>query len=226
MDDALSEQYRRRFAATRDYRDAVWRLLVERCFQRWVGTGERVLDLGCGWGEFSRHIRAGSRFAMDLNPDAAALLDPGVHFLRQDCAAPWPLAAASLDVVFSSNFLEHLPDKAAVAATLGEARRCLAPGGRIVLVGPNLRHTGGAYWDFWDHHVPLTERSLAELLTLCGFRVEQALPRFLPYTMSQGRNPPLALVALYLRLPWLWPLLGKQFLVVGRIDAAAGAVPA
>lgn len=226
MDDALSEQYRRRFAATRDYRDAVWRLLVERCFQRWVGPAERVLDLGCGWGEFSRHIRAGSRFAMDLNPDAAALLDPGVHFLRQDCAAPWPLAAASLDVVFSSNFLEHLPDKAAVAATLGEARRCLAPGGRIVLVGPNLRHTGGAYWDFWDHHVPLTERSLAELLTLCGFRVEQALPRFLPYTMSQGRNPPLALVALYLRLPWLWPLLGKQFLVVGRVDAAAGAVPA
>ena len=226
MDDALSEQYRRRFAATRDYRDAVWRLLVERCFQRWVGPAERVLDLGCGWGEFSRHIRAGSRFAMDLNPDAAALLDPGVHFLRQDCAAPWPLAAASLDVVFSSNFLEHLPDKAAVAATLGEARRCLAPGGRIVLVGPNLRYTGGAYWDFWDHHVPLTERSLAELLTLCGFRVEQALPRFLPYTMSQGRNPPLALVALYLRLPWLWPLLGKQFLVVGRVDAAAGAVPA
>jgi len=226
VDDALSEQYRRRFAATRDYRDAVWRLLVERCFQRWVGPAERVLDLGCGWGEFSRHIRAGSRFAMDLNPDAAALLDPGVHFLRQDCAAPWPLAAASLDVVFSSNFLEHLPDKAAVAATLGEARRCLAPGGRIVLVGPNLRHTGGAYWDFWDHHVPLTERSLAELLTLCGFRVEQALPRFLPYTMSQGRNPPLALVALYLRLPWLWPLLGKQFLVVGRVDAAAGAVPA
>ncbi len=226
MADALSEQYRRRFAATRDYRDAVWRLLVERCFQRWVGTGERVLDLGCGWGEFSRHIRAGSRFAMDLNPDAAALLDPGVHFLRQDCAAPWPLAAASLDVVFSSNFLEHLPDKAAVAATLGEARRCLAPGGRIVLVGPNLRYTGGAYWDFWDHHVPLTERSLAELLTLCGFRIEQALPRFLPYTMSQGRNPPLALVALYLRLPWLWPLLGKQFLVVGRVDGAAGAAPA
>ena len=226
MDDALSEQYRRRFAATRDYRDAVWRLLVERCFQRWVGPAERVLDLGCGWGEFSRHIRAGSRFAMDLNPDAAALLDPGVHFLRQDCAAPWPLAAASLDVVFSSNFLEHLPDKAAVAATLGEACRCLAPGGRIVLVGPNLRHTGGAYWDFWDHHVPLTERSLAELLTLCGFRIEQALPRFLPYTMSQGRNPPLALVALYLRLPWLWPLLGKQFLVVGRVDAAPGEAPA
>jgi SAM-dependent methyltransferase len=159
---------------------------------------------------------------MDLNPDAATRLDAGVRFLEHDCTSPWPLPDASLDLVFSSNFLEHLPDKAAVAAALREARRCLAPGGRIVLVGPNLRFTGGAYWDFWDHHVPLTERSLAEGLELFGFRVEECIPRFLPYTMSQGRNPPLPLVSLYLRWPWIWRFAGRQFLLTARVDESPG----
>ena len=33
--------------------------------------------------------------------------------------------------------------------------------------------------------------------------------------MARDGNPPLWTVSLYLRLPWLWPVLGRQFFVVG-----------
>jgi ubiquinone/menaquinone biosynthesis C-methylase UbiE len=214
--DALSEQYNRRFEAAQAYRDGVWQTILKARLQNWVGEDRDVLDLGCGWGEFIRNVQARSRHAMDLNPDAAGLVGEGVSFIQQDCSQTWPLQDASLDVVFSSNFIEHLPDKAAIETTLVQARRCLREQGRIIFLGPNVRYVPGAYWDFWDHHVPITDKSLVELLELSGFEVEQSIPRFLPYTMSEGREAPLALVRLYLALPIFWPLLGKQFLVVAR----------
>jgi SAM-dependent methyltransferase len=212
----LARQYERRFAAQADYRDRVWRVLVDVVFQRYVPESGAVLELGCGWGEFINHVRASRRAGMDLNPESRARLQSGVEFLHQDCSAEWPVADGSLDVIFTSNFFEHLPDKASLARTLRQALRCLKPGGRLICLGPNIRYLHGAYWDFWDHYVPLTEKSLVEVLELTGFTIERALPRFLPYTMSRERNPPLWTLRLYLRLPFVWPLFGKQFLVVGR----------
>jgi SAM-dependent methyltransferase len=151
---------------------------------------------------------------MDLNPDAARQLDPRVRLLAQDSSTPWALADGVLDLVFTSNFFEHLPDKAALARTLAEIRRCLKPGGRLVALGPNIKFLPGQYWDFWDHFVPLTERSLVEGLAATGFCVERMVGRFLPYTMSSGPRYPLVLLRLYLRLPLLWRVFGRQFLVI------------
>ena len=100
--------------------------------------------------------------------------------------------------------------------TLKESFRCLKPGGRILCLGPNIRFIHGAYWDFWDHIIPLSDRAIVEILKLTGFTVERVVPRFLPYSMSQGLRAPVALLSIYLRLPVMWRLLGKQFLVVGR----------
>ena len=121
-----------------------------------------------------------------------------------------------MDVVFTSNFFEHLETKQDLRNTLLEARRCLRPGGRLIAMGPNIRYTGGAYWDFFDHYLPLTELSLAEVLREVGFEVEEQVARFLPYSMSQGAQKPVWTLRLYLRLPFLWPLFGKQFLLVAK----------
>src|SRR5258706_16479280 len=87
----------------------------------------------------------------------------------------------ALDVVFTSNFLEHLPHKDAIRRTLLEVYRCLKPGGRFIAMGPNIKYVPGEYWDFFDHYVPLTELSLAEGLSNCGFGIERKVGRFLPY---------------------------------------------
>jgi len=209
-------EYRQRFAAQAAYRDSVWKILVAEFFQSYIAPEAAVLDLGCGWGEFIRHIQAKRKIAMDLNPDMPARVGPGVETSLQDCAETWQIPDSSLDVVFTSNFFEHLPDKNALRRTLLQARRCLKPGGMIICLGPNIRFLPGTYWDFWDHFVPLTDRSMAEILTLTGFTVERVEPRFLPYSMSQGFKPPVALISLYIRLPIFWRVFGKQFLLVAR----------
>ncbi len=66
----LQRIYHRRFGQTSAYRQRVWQVLSASFFNRWIAPDATVLDLGCGYGEFINHIRAGEKFAMDLNPDA------------------------------------------------------------------------------------------------------------------------------------------------------------
>src|SRR6476660_10376897 len=121
---------------------------------------------------------------MDLNPDTAELAAPGIGVLLQDCSEPWPIAPDSLDTIFSSNFFEHLPAKIALESTLRHAYRALRQRGKLILMGPNIKYVPGAYWDFFDHYVGLTDLSMAEALRTCGFEVEKRVGRFLPFTMA------------------------------------------
>jgi SAM-dependent methyltransferase len=212
--EQLRETYRRRFEPHEDDRRRVWGVLVADHFSRYLGGVTSVLDLGCGFGHFVNQVDVAERHAIDLNPDVARRLDPGVQLHSQRADDPWPLEDGRLDLVFTSNFLEHLPSPAAMTATLAEAHRCLRPGGRIICMGPNIRVVGGAYWDFFDHVIPLTERSMAEALELAGFEIESSLARFLPFTMVGRKPPPSALIRLYLRIRPAWRVLGAQFLVV------------
>ncbi|HEY5043521.1 MAG TPA: class I SAM-dependent methyltransferase [Verrucomicrobiae bacterium] len=210
----LQRIYRQRFHATSAYRNRVWQVLTRLFFNRWIPAGAVVLDLGCGYGEFINHIEARQKYAMDLNPDASQHLAPAVRFFEQDCSVTWPLPENSLDTVFTSNFFEHLPDKECLKRTLRQIFRCLKPGGRLIAMGPNIKYLPGLYWDFFDHHTILTEASLGEVLEMEGFVLQQVTPRFLPYTLVNAPEYPLFLLRLYLALPWLWPLKGRQFLVI------------
>ncbi|HSU56125.1 MAG TPA: class I SAM-dependent methyltransferase [Candidatus Dormibacteraeota bacterium] len=210
----LKRIYEARFRATADYRRAVWSVLISQCFQTLVPRQGVVLDLGCGYGEFINQIECGSRLAMDLNPDAPNRLRADVKCFLQDCSTRWPMEDNSLDVVFTSNFFEHLPDKAALGRTLDEAYRCLKPRGRLVAMGPNIKYLPGPYWDFWDHYLPLTDLSLREALMNRTFKIERCEPRFLPYTTSGNPRYPLFVVHAYVAFPPIWRIFGKQFLVV------------
>jgi SAM-dependent methyltransferase len=210
----LQRIYDARFATNLAYRDRVWGILVQEFFQQFVQSNDRVLDLGAGYGEFIRHIACAEKFAMDLNPDTKRRVGANVTLFEQDCSMRWPLAESALDVVFTSNFFEHLPDKAALGRTLDEVMRCLAPGGRLIAMGPNIKFLPGSYWDFWDHYVPLTELSLAEALETRGFKMNRVEDRFLPYTMANGPTYPPAFLRAYLRIRPAWKIFGRQFLVV------------
>ena len=212
----LQRAYQMRFSGNRAYRNGLWRILCRQFFARFIAPDMHVLDLGSGWGEFINHIQAAKKLAMDLNPDSRQWLSPEIQFLHQDCSRPWQVPSESLDAVFTSNFLEHLPSKVLVEQTIAEAYRCLKPGGALICMCPNIKYLPGAYWDFWDHFIPLTELSIAELFRLSGFDIQRQTPRFLPYSMSTRINPPLLFVRLYLMFPILWPFFGKQFLVVGH----------
>lgn len=215
--DELSELYQIRFAQEElPRKNAIWQEICSGFIQRFIKPSDTVVDVACGYGEFLNNIQAREKIAVDLNPDARKFLQEDVEFHHCAATALGNVVQGRADAVFTSNFLEHLPDKPTLDVFLDQVLLALKPGGRYLILGPNLRYLPGEYWDFYDHHLGLTHLSLSEALKLRGFEVEVCIDRFLPYT-TQGALPthPL-LVRAYLKVPFAWRLLGKQFFIVAR----------
>lgn len=213
----LAQLYDGRFtAAELEGKRQLWEALCRGFLDRYIDQDDTVLDLAAGSCEFTNACRAGRKIAVDLNPDTARYArDAEVVIAPSDNMAQ--VASGSVDVVFTSNFFEHLPDKRALMRTMQECHRVLRPRGRLLVMMPNLRYTGQRYWDYFDHHLPLTHVSLAEGLQLAGFDPEEVIPRFLPYTVKDSPVPVRAgLVRLYLRLRPAWRIFGQQMFVAAR----------
>jgi SAM-dependent methyltransferase len=199
----------------RSAKEAVWREIGRFLQRRYIPRSSRVLDIGTDLGYFIRNIDAAERWASDLRDTSASMPD-GVRFLQSDGLSLADVAPNDyFDVVFMSNYLEHLDSAESVIEQLRVARRLLRDGGRVVVLQPNIKLVGPSYWDFIDHRVPLTEESLVEAAAFAGFEQSEVIGRFLPYSVK-GRLPahPL-LVRTYLAFPPAWRLLGKQTLYVG-----------
>jgi SAM-dependent methyltransferase len=216
----LQKIYAERFEKTGiDKRKRVWALLCNDFFNDLVGPDKTVLDLACGYGEFINSINAKKKIAVDLNPDAPDFVDADVEFHASPATDLPFLQTGTVDVVFTSNFLEHLHDKGECDHVFAEVLRVLRPGGRFIVMGPNIRYAYKEYWDYYDHYLPLSHLSLAEGLTQAGYRVVQVIPRFLPYTMNSSMPTSDFLVRAYLRLPFAWRFFGKQFLEIAEKPA-------
>ncbi len=194
-------------------KDAVWKVLCERFFQSMIRETDTVLDLGAGQAEFLRHIRAGTRIAVEAYPDPRAAMPAGIRLVIQPSWDLSEVGTQTVNVVFASNFFEHLPDKEKLLDTLLEVHRVLVPAGRLLILQPNLAFLHGRFFDFLDHNLPLTHLSMVEALALTGFRVARMIPRFLPFT-TRSRIPQAPwLVRLYLLCPPAWRILGKQMFI-------------
>lgn len=216
----LSALYQARFsAAEREAKAALWQALWDGFFVRYVPADATVLDLGAGSCELINCVRARRRVAIDANPDVARHAADGVetHVLPLGRLLD-AVALGSVDVAFASNVFEHMRSPEALLDVLGLVRAALAPRGRLIVMQPNVRLTGGAFWDFFDHTLPLTEKGMAEAMTLAGLRVVESRARFLPYTTKSRLPQTAGLVRLYLRLPIAQWLFGKQMLVIAQLD--------
>ena len=220
QDLQLDKLYSQRFPDSElKNKHAIWQVLCTDFFSRYVKPTDTVVDIGAGYCEFINNIVAKEKIAVDLNPDVSRFAARGVRIINDSCIAIAHLDADSVDVVFMSNFLEHLPSKQMVLDTFREAHRILRAGGRIVILQPNIRFLYAEYWDYFDHHTALSDRSLVEGLQLTGFTPTVVIPRFLPYTTKSRLPQAPWLVRLYIKIPLAWRFLGKQAVVVAEKTA-------
>jgi SAM-dependent methyltransferase len=209
--------YRYRFAESDlPAKNRIWKTLCDTYFHKIFDQSETVVDLACGFGEFINNINVKDKIGVDINPDSPSFLSDDVKFIEARSDNISGLVDASVDSVFTSNFLEHLESKSALTNTFDEIFRVLKPGGKFVIMGPNIRYVYDKYWDFFDHHLPLSEVTIEEALALSGFAMQSSLPRFLPFSTRSSLPQSSWIIRLYLAAPLLWPLFGKQFLVIGR----------
>jgi ubiquinone/menaquinone biosynthesis C-methylase UbiE len=212
----LDEIYGDRFSDSDAHaKDAIWKEIT-KFLQRYIPADASVLDIACDRGDFIRNIVAGEKWATDIR-DMSNTLTEDVRFVRGNgLELDHILPVGYFDVAFMSNYLEHLGSNDNVLRQLKVTSRVLKPGGRVIILQPNIRLVGARYWDFIDHSVALTERSLVEAAVLSGFVTETLIVRFLPYTTKSRLPRSRALVRAYLRTPVLWRVFGKQSLYVGR----------
>jgi SAM-dependent methyltransferase len=195
----------------------LWKLFCDSFLARYVPAEGTVLDIGSGYCDFINNIDAARRIAIDVNPETARRAAPGVEVhltpLEQLCSV---LEPESIDLAFACNVFEHLRSPDALLEILESVHCVLRPGGLLIVLQPNIRWVGTAFWDFVDHTLPLTERGMAEALELSGFVVTECRSKFLPYTIKRQPLWNVALARIYLALPPIQWLLGKQMFLVAR----------
>ncbi len=123
-----------------------------RLAARWVRSGARVLDWGCGRGHLAYFlVRSGFRvtaYSLEHEPEVFASLPPEdrsrLHFVRgrEGDARALPFPAGRFDAVFSVGVLEHVRELGGdERASLLEIRRVLSEGGVFVCYHLPNRHS-------------------------------------------------------------------------------------
>jgi SAM-dependent methyltransferase len=169
-------------------------------------AGQRIADVGCGPGWYTRALRARGAevIPIDRSADELALAGDVPDGAIVGDAMDLPLPDGAVDGVFASNMLEHTPDARKV---LTEIERVLRPGGWAYVswtnwyspwgghdmtpyhfLGPQLgrrvydlrggRHRKNVYGvSLWPVHIGPTLRFLR---ARAGLRIEGVEPRYWP----------------------------------------------
>jgi len=190
----------------------VWRAITEY-LQPYVGLHKTVLDLGSGYGDFINLIKADKKYALDISPAVKDHINKDVVFINKPSTSLQDVPAHTVDVVFSSNLMEHL-DRTQLDQTMKGIKRCLKNDGVLILIGPNFRYAYKSYFDDYTHKTIFTHISLADAMYEYGFKTTKVIPKFLPLTLKSRLPKSYLLTKMYLHSP-IRPL-GKQMLLIFR----------
>lgn len=179
--------------------DRYWRLLAP-------ATGTRVLDLGCGTGKLGAAAPGGVE-VHGVDHDEGAVRQAQAHELAQVVDlehGTLPFPDGHFAAAIAKDVLEHVERPSHI---LGELRRVLAPGGRLLVSVP--MEFPWVVWNDYTHMRGFTRRALETMLGDLGFGDLQiwgmgAVP-------GAGRFGLIDRVPTLLSLPLMRPLFGRSW---------------
>jgi len=195
------------------FRQGVWREIV-RYIRRDTGEPSTVIELGSGYCDFINQFPAGRKIAFELNPEMAMFAAPDVELHIENAESIGELALSSADMIFASNFLEHL-NKAEHDRLMPKIYRTLKQGGRLILIQPNYSRCAAHYFDDETHQTIFSDENIKEFLEYYGFTVTKLIPGFLPFSMKTRLPKWSFLTRLYLLSP-IKPMAAQMYVVAER----------
>lgn len=215
--EKLSKIYRNRFSEKELIeKQKLWKILIDDVLQKYIKANDSVADVGGGECLFINNIKCGKKYVIDLNPDTKRHANKDVIVINERADNISAIPDRDIEVVFVSNFLEHMRDKDELEKVIAEIKRILVLNGLLLIIQPNIRYAYKEYWDFHDHYIPISDKSLAELLRIKKFQIKACYPKFLPYTTKSRFSRFSLLLKIYLRTPFLWRIVGKQLFIVAQ----------
>ena len=135
--------------------------------------GMRMLEPGCGRGEFLKNFKdlGLDVVGVDASPEANAFVD-GLDIKLCDIEnEKLPFDDNTFDVIYSKSFIEHLyyPEK-----YLEEAYRVLKPNGMLLTLVPDWESNYKIYFDDFTHRTPFTKMALTDAYKMYGFKEVRA----------------------------------------------------
>ncbi|MDB2469177.1 class I SAM-dependent methyltransferase [Alphaproteobacteria bacterium] len=135
------------------------------CLER----GMKMLEPGCGRGEFLSHFQnlGLDVVGLDISEEAQNF---GHNFDVKICNVEnedLPFDNDTFDLIYSKSFIEHLyyPEK-----YLKEAYRVLKPGGLLLTLVPDWESNYKTYFDDFTHRTPFTKVALRDAYQMFGFK--------------------------------------------------------
>ncbi|VEN74501.1 conserved hypothetical protein [Candidatus Desulfarcum epimagneticum] len=179
--DYVAVTYNEKDKPFTQYPDQLTRYLFSRYDLK---KGNKILDVGCGRGEFLKgFIDCGlDGYGLDQSIVSKSVC-PDTEVLQVDLAnEPFPYEDDFFDIVFSKSVLEHFyyPEK-----IVHEMYRILKPGGIVITMVPDWESIYKMFYDDYTHRTPFTIISLKEIFYIHNFgniKVEKF--RQLPFLWS------------------------------------------
>lgn len=133
----------------------------------------RLLDLGCGRGEFLHGFAKQGFDAVGFDrsrPGQPRFSEPVV--VGDYERGGLPFTNGEFSVLFNKSVFEHVRD---ITPLLNECHRVLAPGGRMLSLVPDWTAQWRHFFDDWTHVRPFTLTGLRQCVESHGFEIKEAL---------------------------------------------------
>jgi len=194
-------------------RRGVWRELV-RFISKNCGQVDTVLEIGPGYCDFINQFPAKIKICFEQNESMAEYAAADVDFRCEDAVTLNGVPDDSIDLVFASNFLEHL-NKDQLQTIMPRIGQILKQTGRLILIQPNYRLCQERYFNDETHQTIFSDDNIIAFLAQYNFTVTRLIPGFLPFSMKERLPKWPLLVRLYLASPFK-PVAGQMFVMAAR----------
>ncbi|MDH0659704.1 class I SAM-dependent methyltransferase [Empedobacter sp. GD03865] len=146
-----------------------------------VGNGKKILDYGCGVGDFLEHLQKNGYDVLGMEPnDSARRIAQSKVGIEKVTSTELEQNTEKYDIITLWHVLEHIPN---LNEIIGELKNHLTDNGVLIIAVPNHQSYDakyyGKYWAAYDvprHLWHFSDKSMSNLLSNFGMKIDKISP--------------------------------------------------